>query len=291
MRKFILLIFIAFIADDIKSQINYFNYLDYSSEWRTYASGWNGWCCIDEYYKTTYFDGDTIINNNHYYKQYTLTRENNLQPTLGDVSFIREDSSGHFLSYSITSGTETLIFDNQLIASSQIGDPFPYVGANCNVQYIDTVNFNARQLMHIYGAMSPLNTGSMEGIGFIGLACVMGVEGNSNLNCYSKQGNTIHFGSIDCNLFPLPQRTSIGVIEITKPEINIYPNPTSSKLNISNTKEIGGKKMIYIKNYFGQTVLSSPFVNQIDVSSLSNGMYFIVIQDELRSESIKFVKQ
>lgn len=294
MKKNITLFLIIFSLNTIKSQITYFNYLDYTSEWRNYSSGWNGWCCIDTYYSTTYFDGDTTINNNQYYKRYTITVHNNLPPTISGVSMIREDANGSFLSYSPSSGLETIFFDNQLIANSQIGDPFPYPGAACTVEDIDTVSFDSKQLKHIYGAMTQLYTGSMEGVGVIGLACVMGVEGNGNLSCYSKQGNTITFGSVNCNLFPLPQRTSgiTGIInkDIEK-QISIYPNPTNSILTISDEKNQFQNAVIELKNTVGQIVQSIPFSNQINMSDLPSGIYFLTIQGRDCCKTVKVIKE
>lgn len=58
-------------------------------------------------------------------------------------------------------------------------------------------------------------------------------------------------------------------------ELNIYPNPTSSILNILNASKDFSNSKIELINYLGQAVLTLPFSNSIDVSALPTG-YFIV---------------
>lgn len=257
-------------------------------------AGRNGWCCVDTDYSTTYFDGDTTINNQQYYKQYTVTVHNNLSPSKGGVSLVREDNNGYFLSYSPGSGTETIFFDNLLIANSQIGNPFPYPGAACTVADIDTVAFDSKQLKHIYGANTQMYTGSMEGIGVIGLACVMGIEGGGNLNCYFKQGNSIQFGSMNCNLFPLPQRTSLVTVSINNKvfdsEINIFPNPTNSILNITEENNQMQNSTIEIMNSLGQVVLLTSFSKQLNISDLSSGIYSLTVKSKDNKKTVKLIK-
>jgi sugar lactone lactonase YvrE len=60
--------------------------------------------------------------------------------------------------------------------------------------------------------------------------------------------------------------------------INIYPNPTSSILNIFSEQNKFANSQIEITNYLGQAVLKTEFKNQIDVSTFPNGFYFLNIQ-------------
>lgn len=61
-------------------------------------------------------------------------------------------------------------------------------------------------------------------------------------------------------------------------DLKIYPNPTTSVLNITNEQVLLQKATIIITNTLGQALLSFPFSNQIDVSTLSFGVYFIKIK-------------
>jgi hypothetical protein len=74
--------------------------------------------------------------------------------------------------------------------------------------------------------------------------------------------------------------------------IKISPNPTNDILSI-DIASITNKEMltIEIKNNLGQVVYASPYTSQINISDLSAGIYFLVIQNKYSSKAIKVVKQ
>jgi len=78
---------------------------------------------------------------------------------------------------------------------------------------------------------------------------------------------------------------------IVNNNINIYPNPTIGILNISNEKQIVKNSTITITNAIGQVMLSIPFTSQIDISSLSSGIYYLTIQDTSDKKTVKIIKQ
>jgi hypothetical protein len=69
-----------------------------------------------------------------------------------------------------------------------------------------------------------------------------------------------------------------GVQENVLSNIKIYPNPTTSIINITDEQNQLQNAMIEITNYLGQRVFSEPFSNQIDVSRFSSGVYTINIK-------------
>ena len=72
-------------------------------------------------------------------------------------------------------------------------------------------------------------------------------------------------------------------------EFAIYPNPTNGMLNISSSLNII-QAVIY--SYDGKLVYSeSGILNQIDVSTLSPGMYVLQLQTDQGAETLKFIKQ
>lgn len=299
MKTIISFLFVVFLINTTRAQITYFNYLDYTSEWRIYGGGWNGWCCNEYYYKTIYFDGDTTINGQAYYKQFSSIKNilNNgatITFSLTGPEFVREDSAGKFLKY-LNNTSEMMFFDNQLVTNYQIGNPIQYPGAsNCFVQQISVVNFGSRLLKHVFGSISNLNTGVFEGVGELGYPCGLGTDDNANINCYSKQNDTIQFGTYNCGAFPVPQRTNV-VTQLNKKNINyelkIYPNPANDILNIVSEEMNSSNSIIEIKNYLGQVIFTSPFTNQIDIHNLSSGMYFLTILDKEKKQPIKIIKQ
>jgi hypothetical protein len=88
-----------------------------------------------------------------------------------------------------------------------------------------------------------------------------------------------------------PLVTGIDNIDNITSTINIYPNPTTSILNIIDKQNQFQNATIEIKNYLGQVVFTTPFTSQINLQNLSAGMYFLTIQDKSNSKTVKFIKQ
>ncbi len=74
---------------------------------------------------------------------------------------------------------------------------------------------------------------------------------------------------------------------------NVYPNPTSSQLNISFNSNYSGT--LSIKNLLGQTILveiiSDKTSHQIDVSGFANGLYVISLKSENGVIHSSFIKE
>jgi len=81
----------------------------------------------------------------------------------------------------------------------------------------------------------------------------------------------------------------------TENSITVFPNPTKHLLHIklSNTNDLPDGYTIY--NMLGQFIMSKSISKisdlVVDVSSFSNGMYFIDLQKDSSSSTIPFVKQ
>jgi hypothetical protein len=66
-----------------------------------------------------------------------------------------------------------------------------------------------------------------------------------------------------------------GVEENRKSKIVIYPNPANDKLNISSDEEI---KLIRLYQSDGKNISVNKEINEIDISGLEIGLYFIEVQ-------------
>lgn len=112
---------------------------------------------------------------------------------------------------------------------------------------------------------------------------------------FALLGNTMSFGEglFDFYFVKTDSAGILSVNDISKDEFNLYPNPTSEKLKIKN--EESKIKSICVYNLLGEKVNIQKFetANQIelDVSSLTNGIYFIQLQEIKNSSVKKFVKQ
>lgn len=83
-------------------------------------------------------------------------------------------------------------------------------------------------------------------------------------------------------------QNTLSVNEQSKTEFSIYPNPASTILNIKIENEI---KSIRILDMFGRiTSIPTSIMNSVDVSSLSNGVYFVEIITEKGIIREQFIK-
>lgn len=295
MKKTTLKIILLLLANIVFSQGNS-NYIDETSEWRSFRGGWG-----ESIYSTFYVDGTEIFNGITYYKTYrndhkietniffggtTITDE-----TVGP-SYLRE-YNGQFLFYNISSNSETIWFDNQALMNTQIGDTFSFQNTNCTVESISTVLLGSVPLKKITGLNTQGYTGAIEGIGEIGAVCSAGIEYTSYLTCYTKQGNTIQFGNLDCSLFPIPVRVNLSTNSNTfsENELSIFPNPTNGIIKVKS-KLLNVNYKIY--DIRGALIKEEVFDNElqtIDISNYLNGIYILKIENENYTVSRKIVKQ
>ncbi|MFM7217144.1 MAG: T9SS type A sorting domain-containing protein [Bacteroidota bacterium] len=88
-------------------------------------------------------------------------------------------------------------------------------------------------------------------------------------------GTSIRFDNI--NIFPATPATAVGSTNVAD-LISVYPNPAKSQLNV---KFAGNKGSIEMFDLLGNNVIESRTAvlgnNTIDVSSLSNGTYFVKV--------------
>lgn len=84
----------------------------------------------------------------------------------------------------------------------------------------------------------------------------------------------------------------VGIDEYSeKYGVNIYPNPTTSQINIKINDAIQPDATIEIKTLLGQSVKTTSLLSRIDLSDLSNGLYFLVIKNGLYIRTFKIIKQ
>jgi hypothetical protein len=86
----------------------------------------------------------------------------------------------------------------------------------------------------------------------------------------------------------------LGIYEFENKKIELYPNPTSSKVYFDNSNS--NFKEVSIYNYLGQEVTKTSFTSslqnqEIDMSTLATGVYVLKFSDGATSKSVKVVKQ
>jgi hypothetical protein len=82
--------------------------------------------------------------------------------------------------------------------------------------------------------------------------------------------------------------TTMGVENIKKSTINIYPNPVKSILNIKTDDKI---KTVELYDEIGRKVKNLSKSNVINLENLSKGIYYLKIQTEKSSSVEKIIKE
>lgn len=85
--------------------------------------------------------------------------------------------------------------------------------------------------------------------------------------------------------------TTLGVEDVEKKSIKLYPNPTQSIVNIVGESTITKLEVV---NSLGQqikVVLTQSNQTQIDLSEFTKGVYFVKVYTEDNSSTHKIVKE
>lgn len=130
------------------------------------------------------------------------------------------------------------------------------------------VNITAEQLNKIIGV-----SGAIEGVNYT-TALNNGTYGDVNNPTTTEIQNIIN-----------QVNNSLSNLYFEKEELNIYPNPSSSNINIKLSNDSRIKK-VTIYNNLGQSVIEDNRA-KIDISRLSKGLYFLTIE----TNKGKYLKQ
>ena len=83
--------------------------------------------------------------------------------------------------------------------------------------------------------------------------------------------------------------TSINETNSKTKEISIFPNPANTEINI--VLPANDNAQIEISNAMGQVIIKDQNKNTIDISNLTNGLYFISVKQGKQSYTQKLIKQ
>lgn len=83
--------------------------------------------------------------------------------------------------------------------------------------------------------------------------------------------------------------TSINETNSNAKAISIFPNPANTEINIDLPSN--GNAQIEISNVMGQVIIIDQNKNKIDISNLTNGLYFISVKQGQQSYTQKLIKQ
>ncbi|PIX36617.1 MAG: hypothetical protein COZ59_00150 [Bacteroidetes bacterium CG_4_8_14_3_um_filter_31_14] len=88
---------------------------------------------------------------------------------------------------------------------------------------------------------------------------------------------------IDTIIFTVQQASGLQLIDNSEQEITVYPNPTTTEINVDFKTYTANRHDITFYSVLGQkvkTVKERKDITTIDISDLTDGIYFIVITSE-----------
>ena len=85
----------------------------------------------------------------------------------------------------------------------------------------------------------------------------------------------------------------LGLDSVNTTEFAVFPNPVQNQLTLLTQQSLTDKASIQIFNALGQSVLQTkmPSDKQLDVSSLSSGIYFLKVSNGNQSSTKKIIKK
>lgn len=120
-------------------------------------------------------------------------------------------------------------------------------------------------------------------------------DGIENLNLALNSNNQIHFQFKDLNnnwSSVITDEFLVNNLNLSNNDlkgIKVYPNPSESKIYIINNSNVEGSIMIF--NNLGQKIKEYPKIyNEIDISHLQNGIYYLKIESDKKVFQKKIIK-
>lgn len=84
--------------------------------------------------------------------------------------------------------------------------------------------------------------------------------------------------------------TSLSVDEFTKDDISVYPNPVLDRLNIKSITPVTSISIYNILGKMVKDIQSDRPIKEIDMSSLSKGVYLVKVSANDKTQTIKVMK-
>ena len=224
---------------------------------------------------------DTIVNDHTYYK---LMKKDSLDAEWSySGNLLREEDKVVYIN--TFESNEYVLYDFNLV----LNDTFSYGGCNFIIVESDSiVLLDGVQRKRLKLRLTPDFTYN-EQYWIEGIGTTLGLESFSGA-CYSEySARLVCFQSADEQIFE--SNGGCGLLSnVDKgefPRVAIYPNPTSSVLNLE--MPLPSNSEFVITSYSGQTVMEGIITEEktkINLSAFANGVYYIRLSDNNSHSSI-----
>jgi hypothetical protein len=203
-----------------------------------------------------------------------VTTENNYNLSAGTYTLIAtDDNDGCSVSETYTINNNILFTASGLVSNETC--------PNCNNGSIDvTIAENTPDAPYVFSWSNGANTEDIANIG----AGTYSVTITSNSGCIS----TLTFTVINDN-------STVGISEKTKNDfLKLYPNPTTNLVNIIYNVNTSDNFIIEVIDLQGKIIFSKDLINkngqlQVDVSKLSDGIYFVNLKTNNNIKTVKLI--
>ena len=219
-------------------------------------------CCIQENYHFLYQSHDSIFQYNSASETFNLLFDFGAE--IGDSWVLRTNPDGYLYSDSVTCSVDSISFlqysatDSLKILHVTLESPEYYIS-----YFGDTIYYTANfEIIEKIGFRSALLLSD----------CIRICDGNfeGSVRCYEdSEVGLIMFDSVACDYTPVKNLEN-------KKEILVFPNPVRDKIFIE-TQDLKIDKIMLISSEGNQFPISF-HNNEIDISSLSVGIYFLKFQ-------------
>ena len=251
-------------------------------------------------YQHLKYIGDTIFSNYNLQAKVIL-RTNHFndgsQPEVTHEYIIEDNERAQIYWYPSRWNLFTLLYN----FSADVGDEWSVMGNNENlivhVDSVEMVEYDGKtyRMLHVSDQTGSFNGDILCGVGhltsfFPEKEMVKDGFEVDGLRCYWQNDELIlHIGDEDCDAI----HSVINMVDdIETDDFKIYPNPTSGIIFVETCHgaSLQDQTEYRITNLLGQTLMTGKINDenqQIDVSALSFGMYFITFDNR----TLKFTKQ
>ena len=276
----------------------------FSQEYRKLVDTTNKWNYLDSIFLTSgigeaktnslFITNDTIIEE-VFYKKLMCKIIREIDTSVVFAAGIREDTVNQQVFLKEPFNSEKLLYSFNHSVGDTISIDTAYWDDYYTIRYvksIGTYDFNGftGKKIEICDSLYSINNPNMppselttdfwyEGIGSLISAFNLYEIGNIpvgyvELLCFWNQNSLIY----QSPRWTVCEYAVITAIKdnLIKPELKIYPNPTTGRLNIFSPAKI---KEIIIKNIDGKVVFLT-HQEEVDISNMANGVYFLQIMTE-----------